>query len=44
MPRESKIVPCSLANKLTKDIGNGVLFRARQMEEKWDIDLFDDRL
>jgi len=43
-PTESVAVPCRLTYKLIKEVRNGVVFRAGEMEEKWDIDLFDDEL
>jgi len=44
MPEACVAVPCRLIYKLMKNVPDGVVFRAREMEEKWDVDLFEDKL
>src|SRR5262249_28940636 len=44
MPANASAVRCNLTYKLDAELPEGPVFRARSMEEKWDIDFFDEKL
>ncbi len=44
LPRDAVSVPCQIRYSTPVDLRDGPVFRARQMEEKWDIDFYAGKL
>jgi hypothetical protein len=44
MPPNASTAPCNLTYKLNVELHEEAVFRTREMEEKWDIDYFDEKL
>ena len=44
LPKDSRRVDCDLAITLIQRPNDGPLFKAKEMEDKWDIYLFDNHL
>jgi hypothetical protein len=43
-PRDAVLVPCQVRYSAPVDLRDGPVFRAREMDEKWDIDFFAGKL
>lgn len=44
LPEQAVEVPCNLRYEYQGEVADGILFKASEMEEKWDIYLYDNRL